>query len=114
MNGTGRQIIIYEVERIGRIERERLTLEDLAQHTRLHPTMIEQFIEYGLIEPAEKKGARMLFDIDCVVRIRKIERLRRDLGANLPSVAVILDLLDRLSGLEKKIEELQGLETIDV
>jgi DNA-binding transcriptional MerR regulator len=109
MNGTGRQITIYEFERIGRIERERLTLEGLAKQTGLHPTLIEQFVEYGLIEPAERMGAQSRFDIDCVVRVRKIERLRHDLGANLASVAVILDLLDRMSRLEKEVERLQRL-----
>jgi hypothetical protein len=34
-----------------------------------------------------------------------IERLRRDLGANLPGIAVILDLLDRLSALQHEVEQ---------
>jgi len=109
MNGTGRQITVYEFERIERIERERLTLEGLAQQTGLHPTLIEQFVEYGLIEPVERMGAHSLFEIDCVVRVRKIERLRHDLGANLASVSVILDLLDRISRLEKEVERLQRI-----
>jgi DNA-binding transcriptional MerR regulator len=110
MNGTGRQITIYEFERIGQIERELLTLDGLAKQTGLHPALIEQFVEYGLIEPAERMGAQLRFDIDCVVRVRKIERLRHDLGANVASVTVILDLLDRIRRLEKEVERLQRLE----
>jgi DNA-binding transcriptional MerR regulator len=109
MNGTGLQITVYEFERIERTGRERLTLEALAEKTGLHPTLIEQFVEYGLIEPAERTGAQSRFDIDCVIRLRKIERLRHDLGANLASVAVILDLLDRISRLEKEVERLQRI-----
>ncbi|HKQ75665.1 MAG TPA: chaperone modulator CbpM [Blastocatellia bacterium] len=110
MNETGRQITIYEFGRIGRIRREQLTLEGLAEQTGIHPTLIEQFVEYGLVEPSERMGARLLFELDCVVRVRKIVRLRHDLGANLASVAVILDLLDRISRLEKEVERLQRLE----
>jgi DNA-binding transcriptional MerR regulator len=105
MSGTGHVITVF---RTGPIEREQLTLDSLAEHTGLHPSLIEQFVEYGLIEPAERAGARMLFDVDCVVRVRKIERLRHDLGTNLPSVAVILDLLDRMNRLEQEIERLRG------
>lgn len=110
MNGTGLQIIVYEFGQVGRTERERLTLEGLAEQTGLHPTLIEHFVEYGLIEPAERTGEQLRFDVDCVLRVRKIERLRHDLGANLASVEVILDLLDRISRLEKEVERLQGFE----
>jgi len=112
MNGTMRQITVYRFGQFGQIERnegERVTLDGLAARTGLHPTLIEQFVEYGLIEPVERAGAHMLFDLDCVARVRKIERLRRHLGTNLASVAVILDLLDRLSKLEQEIEKLRRL-----
>jgi DNA-binding transcriptional MerR regulator len=38
------------------------------------------------------------------VRLRAIERLRRDLGANLAGIAVILDLVDRLTTLQREVE----------
>jgi chaperone modulatory protein CbpM len=112
MNGTRSQITIYRFGQLGQIERiedERVTLDGLAARTGLHPTLIERFVEYGLIEPVERAGAHMLFDLDCVARVRKIERLRRHLGTNLASVAVILDLLDRLSKLEQEIERLRNI-----
>jgi DNA-binding transcriptional MerR regulator len=112
MNGTMSQITVYRFGQFGHIERiegELVTLDGLAARTGLHPTLIERFIEYGLIEPVERAGAHMLFDLDCVARVRKIERLRRHLGTNLASVALILDLLDRLSKLEQEIERLRGL-----
>ena len=112
MNGTMSQITVYRFGQFGQIERiegELVTLDGLAARAGLHPTLIERFVEYGLIEPVERAGAHMLFDVDCVARVRKIERLRRHLGANLASVAVILDLLDRLSKLEQEIERLRRL-----
>jgi hypothetical protein len=35
-------------------------------------------------------------------------RLRRDLGANLPGVAVILDMLDRIAALQREIRWLRA------
>jgi MerR family transcriptional regulator/heat shock protein HspR len=117
MKGHGYQIAIY---RIGRErstleeremsimeDREMLTLDDLAAHTGLHPAVIEQFFDYGLIEAAERAGSQSLFDLNCVSRLRKIERLRHELGANLASVAVILDLLDRINTLQNEVEQLR-------
>src|SRR5262245_20778910 len=112
MNGTMLQITVYRFGQFGQVERiedERLTLDGLAARTELQPTLIEQCVEYGLVEPVERAGAHMLFDLDCVARVRKIELLRRHLGTNLASVALILDLLDRLSKLEQEIERLRGL-----
>jgi len=119
MNKTGYQIAIFQAGqagqagqpgqtgRTGRIEREQLTLDGLAVRTGLHPALIERFVEYGLIEPSELAGAQMLFDVGCVVRVRKIERLRHDLGTNMASVAVILDLLDRVNRLQREVERLR-------
>src|SRR5262245_39085534 len=86
-------------------EPEQLTLEDLAACARVHPALIEYFVDYGLIEPSAGTGTQCLFDATCIARLRTIERLRRDLGANLPGVAVILDLLDRLTVLQREVEQ---------
>jgi DNA-binding transcriptional MerR regulator len=84
---------------------EQLTIEHLAACTGLHPARIEAFVEYGLIEPVARKGPQWLFDTVCIARLRMIERLRRDLGANLAGIAVILDLLDRLTTLQREVEQ---------
>ena len=88
-----------------RIEPEQLTLESLATCAGVHPALITYFVEYGLLEPSARMGTQWLFDTRCIVRLRMIERLRRDLGANLPGIAVILDLLDRLSALQHEVEQ---------
>ena len=88
-----------------RIEPEQLTLEGLAACAGVHPTLIEYFVEYGLLEPVARMGTQWLFDTACLARLRMIERLRRDLGANLAGIAVILDLLDRLTTLQREVEQ---------
>jgi MerR family transcriptional regulator, heat shock protein HspR len=71
----------------------------------VHPARIEYFVEYGLLEPIARTGTQWLFDTACLARLRMIERLRRDLGANLAGIAVILDLLDRLTTLQREVEQ---------
>lgn len=88
-----------------RVESEQLTLENLAACTGVHPTLITYFVEYGLLEPVTSTGRQWLFDTACIARLRTIERLRRDLGANLAGIAVILDLLERLTALQREVEQ---------
>jgi DNA-binding transcriptional MerR regulator len=90
---------------LSRIEPEQLTLESLAACAGVHPTLITYFVEYGLLEPSVRTGTQCLYDTACIARLRIIERLRRDLGANLPGIAVILDLLDRLTVLQREVEQ---------
>jgi DNA-binding transcriptional MerR regulator len=87
------------------IEPEQLTLESLAACAGVHPALITHFVEYGLLEPITRTGTQWLFDPACIARLRTIERLRRDLGANLPGIAVILNLLDRLTSLQREVEQ---------
>ena len=90
---------------LGRAEPEQLTLEGLAACAGVHPTLITYFVEYGLLNPIARTGTQWLFDTACLARLRMIERLRRDLGANLAGIAVILDLLDRLTTLQREVEQ---------
>lgn len=87
--------------------RECLTLEVAAARAGLHPLLVARFVEFGLVEPAERSGAELRFDAACLPRLQAIARLRRDLGVNLPGVAVILDLVERLTALQCELERLQ-------
>ena len=87
---------------------ELLTLEALASSAEIHPDLVERFVEYGLIEPVEWRGPLLLFDTAAVPRLRMIMRLRRDIGANLAGIGMIIDLLDRLRALQRENERLNA------
>jgi chaperone modulatory protein CbpM len=86
-----------------RIPREHLTLEAAAARAGLHPVLVERFVEFGLVEPAERTGAEIRLDAASLPRLVAISRLRTDLGVNLHGVAVILDLVDRLAALQREL-----------
>ena len=90
-----------------RTSQERLTLDEAAARVGLHPVLVERFVEFGLVEPAERTGAEIRLDAACLPRLVAISRLRTDLGVNLQGVAVILDLLDRLAALQREIARLR-------
>jgi DNA-binding transcriptional MerR regulator len=69
---------------------------------------VEQFVQFGLIEPLQPKGAQLFFDASAVPRLRTISRLRESLGINLAGVAVVLDLLDKFSALQRENKMLRS------
>jgi chaperone modulatory protein CbpM len=91
-----------------RNEREQLTLDALARSAGLHPALVERFVEFGLLEPAEWEGTQLVFEAAAALRLQMIERLRSEIGINLTGIAVILDLLDRLHDLQSENERLSG------
>src|SRR5262249_53320833 len=91
-----------------RIEREQITLDELAARAGRHPALIEEFVEFGLLEPDDRAGTQMLFNVACITRLRMIIRLRRDIGVNLSGIAVILNMRDRLTTLQRENARLRN------
>ena len=87
---------------------QRLTLEALADAADLHPDLVERFVAYGLLESVSVEERVRWFDVRAVGRLRKIQRLRDDLGINLQGIAVVLDLLERIEDLQRELANLRG------
>lgn len=83
---------------------DRITLDVLAERTGVHPLRVQDYVEFGLLDPGERSGERLWFPVAAVARLRRIERLRRDLGVNLSGIAIILDLRERLQGVRRELE----------
>jgi chaperone modulatory protein CbpM len=59
---------------------------------------IRVLVEEGLVRPIVEEPA-WRFGGEELARVRRIRRLQRDFGANLQSVAVMLDLIDEIERL---------------
>ncbi|MCL6590348.1 MAG: chaperone modulator CbpM [Firmicutes bacterium] len=81
-----------------------LSIEELASASGLHPELLAYYVEFGLIEPARQSGGRLWFEVETVPRLWMIQRLRAGMGVNLPGVAVILDLTDKIRKLQQMID----------
>jgi DNA-binding transcriptional MerR regulator len=87
---------------------EELSFEALAEYAGVHPEYLERLVDYGLIDPIRRSGSEIRFGASAVLRVRRISRIKKDLGVNLSGVAVILQLIDRLHELQKELEELRA------
>jgi len=79
-----------------------LSIEELCRLAGISSDMVSKFFRSGLIDPLIEKPT-LKFDSNVIPRIRKIERLRHDLGINLAGVGIVLDLLDRITELENEL-----------
>ena len=90
------------------ISSDEVTLDHLAARAEMHPELVARLVEFGLIQPVATQGTLVLFDCAKVSRLQSIKRLRNDLGINLPGVAVVLDLIERLRDLERENASLRA------
>jgi DNA-binding transcriptional MerR regulator len=85
-----------------------LSVEDLAHAAAVPAKRVEKFVGFGLIEASTVTKSGPLFQTSCVERLRRIQRLRRDLGINLPGIAAILHMRERIETLQRETQRLRG------
>lgn len=83
--------------------RRTLSLEEVAARCGLHPLLVEGFVALGLIAPLEGKSRR--FAPEVTLRLLRALRLRHDLGLSYNGAALVLELLDRIEVLERRLEQ---------
>jgi len=86
----------------------RMRLDEIAAAAGMHPGLVERFFHLGLIDPvAFTVSQEPLFAESTVAVVRKIRRLRRQLGINYVGIGVVLELLERIDELESRLRELE-------
>ena len=84
-----------------------LTLTELACMAGANRKVIEELIDIELIEPCVLEP-ELAFDVEILPRVRKIIRLHLQLDVSISSLALVLDLMDRIDYLEQRIAELES------
>jgi hypothetical protein len=64
---------------------------------------VERFVALGLIDPVEGESNR--FPPEATLRLQRALRLRRDLGLSYNGAALVLELLDRIEALERRLDQ---------
>ena len=93
---------------VWRTEHSLLTLEDLATAAGLHPELVDVFVRYQLVEPTVHTSSCPLFPRSSVERLKRILRLRHEMGVNLAGISVILDMAEQIENLETDLEMLRN------
>ena len=86
---------------------EPLTCDVVAERIGARRSLVVRLARAGLIETLESESSEPLLPSHVVVQLRRMQRLRRDLGVNFSGAAVILDLVKRIEQLNGELMELQ-------
>ena len=70
-----------------------------ARRARLTPRRVREAVRIGLVRPIRAQGGAIFFSEPEVGRLRRIRRLREDLGLNTAGVEIVLRLLDEIEAL---------------
>ena len=79
-----------------------LTLEQVSILTGADPGTVEFLVSLELISPSRRRP-RPVFPTDAVPRLRRMLRLHHDLGVSWSNMDLVMDLLDRIDALERRI-----------
>lgn len=84
---------------------EPLTFDVVAATVGAKRSLVVQLVQQGLIETVNSETDEPLLPRRAVMRIRRMQRLRRDLGVNFAGAAIILDLVGRIEQLNRELVE---------
>jgi chaperone modulatory protein CbpM len=86
------------------------TFEELCVACNASPDWVAGLVEHGAIEaigPKQQEARQeWRFTTLSLIRVAKARRLERDLGLNLPGIALVLDLLDELDAMHARLRSL--------
>lgn len=83
------------------------TLEQLSELCDLEPEWIIELVEHGVLEPGGQQPAQWRFSAHALVRTRSARRLRRDFELDAGAVSLVLELLDELRTLRRRVRALE-------
>ena len=96
---TKNHIVVVTIE-----ENPQLTLEELINAIHTTPELIQELIEYGILEPEGHSQTTWHFNSEQLRRAKKALRLQQDLEINLAGVALILDLMEQMEEMRAQVE----------
>jgi chaperone modulatory protein CbpM len=78
----------------------RLSAEQFAARSGLHPDLVRRLVALGLVEAERDAAGRLWVRPDQVAVVARVQRLRAGLPINYAAVGLVMDLLDRITELE--------------
>ena len=82
---------------------EPLTIDAIADCVDLRPSLVIQLVRRGWVESIEGQD-ELRIPRRAIFQIRRMQRLRNDLGVNFAGAAVILDLVSRIERLKRELD----------
>jgi chaperone modulatory protein CbpM len=89
-------------------ERGMLTLPELAQCSGLSEHVLRDLVALGALEPVDVAASEWNFAARCIIAARAASRLRHDFELDVPGLALVMSLLDRVEELESELTRLRA------
>lgn len=86
-----------------------LTLVELCRFCGAEEAWVQELVTYGVVEPLAIKGSEFSFGRVSVIRAKMARRLERDLGVNMPGIALVLDLMEERNQLRRLLGHRRAL-----
>jgi chaperone modulatory protein CbpM len=85
----------------------RLSLEEFARLSGLHPDLIRRLVALGLIEAHRDTAGQLWFSRSELAAVARVQRLRAGFALNYAAIGLVTDLLDRIAVLEAALRAAQ-------
>jgi chaperone modulatory protein CbpM len=89
-------------------EQVELSIDELGHACRCSREWIVALVREGVLQPTDAQAAEWRFRGQSLQRARRATRLQRELELNVPAVALVLQLLDRIEALEGQLHAGRG------
>ena len=99
---TGSRAVTYAMVRA-----PRLSLEEFAMVTGLHPDLIRRLVALGLIDARRDSAGELWFSRSQLAAMARVQRLRAGLALNYAAIGLVTDLLDRIAVLQAALRGAQ-------
>lgn len=77
----------------------------VAEQYNIHPQTLRLYEREGLLAPSRSEGNTRLYTDEDLERLEVILKLTRELGVNLAGVEIILNMREKMSAMQRQIEE---------
>ena len=93
----------YPLVRISRADPYPLSLDSVAHRSGLSPDLVRRFVALGLLDARRDTLGGLRFRADAPSALARVQRLRIGLSLNYAAIGLVMDLLDRIEGLETEL-----------
>ena len=90
------------------VQSDRIAWAQFLELTGIHPSKLGELLDLGWISPVMAAEKHYLFTRKDVFRVRKFLRICDDLALTTTGASIIVDLLERVEELERKIHDLEA------